>query len=94
MLPPPPARLAGVLGRTRALLIADLAAPSTTTALAARHRLSPASVSAQLTRLREAGLVSSHRLGKEVHYQRTPVAEALIQADARGAAQEARYRSK
>ena len=79
---PPPARLAGVLGRTRALLIADLAAPSTTTALAARHQLSPASVSAQLIRLRDAGLVSSHRLGKEVHYQRTSLAEALIQAGA------------
>ncbi len=81
--PPAPARLASVLGRTRALLIADLAAPSTTTALAARHQLSPASVSAQLLRLRDAGLVSRRRLGKEVLYQRTTLADALIQAGAR-----------
>ena len=76
--PAPPAALAGVLGPTRALLLADLAQPATTTALAARHRLSPAAVSAQLTRLRDAGLVTRHRLGKEVLYQRTPLAEHLI----------------
>ena len=74
----PPAGLAGVLGSTRALLIADLGQPATTIALAARHHLSPAAVSTQLGRLRDAGLVTSHRLGKEVHYRRTPLAEALV----------------
>lgn len=78
--PAPSAALAGVLGRTRAMLITDLGQPSTTTALAARHRLSPAAVSAQLGRLRDAGLISGQRLGKEVHYRRTPLAEALIHA--------------
>lgn len=78
--PTPPAGLAGVLGNTRALLLTDLALPSTTTALAARHHLSPATVSAQLGRLRDAGLVSGLRLGKEVQYRRTPLAESLIHA--------------
>jgi DNA-binding transcriptional ArsR family regulator len=78
--PPAPARLAGVLGATRALLIADLAQPATTTSLADRHGLSPAAVSAQLGRLRDAGLVTSRRVGKEVQYQRTRAAEMLIHA--------------
>lgn len=72
--------LVGVLGPTRALLLSDLAQPSTTTALAARHHLSPAAVSTQLGRLRDAGLVTGTRLGKEVHYRRTPLADALIHA--------------
>jgi DNA-binding transcriptional ArsR family regulator len=75
---PPPSGLAGVLGATRALLLTDLAQPATTTALAARHGLSPAAVSTQLARLRDAGLVTGRRLGKEVHYRRTPLADALI----------------
>jgi DNA-binding transcriptional ArsR family regulator len=76
------AGLAGVLGHTRALLLADLARPSTTTALADRHHLSPAAISAQLGRLREAGLISGQRLGKEVYYCRTSIADALIHAAA------------
>jgi DNA-binding transcriptional ArsR family regulator len=76
--PTPSTGLAGVLGYTRALLLTDLAAPSTTTALAARHHLSPAAVSTQLARLRSAGLVTSHRLGKEVHYRRTRLADSLL----------------
>jgi DNA-binding transcriptional ArsR family regulator len=76
--PVPPAALAGVVGKTRALLLADLAEPSTTTALAARHELSPAAVSTQLGRLHAAGLVSSQRIGKEVLYRRTRLAEGLL----------------
>src|SRR4051794_2364058 len=78
-----PAGLAGVLGATRALLLTDLARPATTTTLATRHRLSPAAVSAQLGRLRDAGLITGQRLGKEVLYRRTPMADALIHAAAR-----------
>lgn len=78
--PPPSAGLAGVLGPTRARLLTDLCVPATTTTLAARHRLSPAAVSAQLSLLREAALVTARRSGKEVHYRRTPTAEALIAA--------------
>jgi DNA-binding transcriptional ArsR family regulator len=84
--PPPRPALAGVLGRTRALLLADLGQPSTTTTLAVRHQLSQAAVSTQLGRLRAAGLVTGRRLGKEVHYQRTALADHLIRANPAGAA--------
>ena len=77
---PGPASLARVIGRTRALLLTDLAQPGTTKALANRHHLSAAAVSAHLGRLRDAGLVTSHRQGKEVRYRRTPLADALLQA--------------
>ncbi len=77
--PTPPSAVEGVIGRTRAILLADLAEPATTTALAARHGLSAAAVSTQLGRLHAAGLLSSHRIGKEVHYRRTRLAEGLLQ---------------
>jgi DNA-binding transcriptional ArsR family regulator len=74
---PTPA-LVGVLGRTRALLLLDLGSPATTTALAARHRLSPAATSTQLVRLRDARLIVGKRIGKEVHYRRTPLGDQLV----------------
>ncbi|MES4907882.1 MULTISPECIES: helix-turn-helix domain-containing protein [unclassified Streptomyces] len=70
--------LAGVLGRTRALLLAQLAAPASTTDLARRIGLSPGGVSQHLTALRAAGLVSAHRTGRVVLYARTSVGEALV----------------
>lgn len=78
--PAPTPGLVGVLGRTRALLLADLGRPATTTVLARRHGLSPAAVSTQLQRLHDAGLVSARRSGKEVHYRRTPAADVLVAA--------------
>ncbi|MEW2086439.1 winged helix-turn-helix domain-containing protein [Streptomyces sp. NPDC005283] len=77
--PPPHSHaLAGVLGRTRALLLAELAAPASTTDLARRIGLSPGGVSQHLTALRTAGLVSAHRTGRVVLYARTRVGEALV----------------
>ncbi|MFJ8075468.1 ArsR/SmtB family transcription factor [Streptomyces sp. NPDC096176] len=70
--------LAGVLGRTRALLLAELAAPASTTDLARRIGLSAGGVSQHLTALRAAGLVTAHRTGRVVLYARTSVAEALV----------------
>jgi DNA-binding transcriptional ArsR family regulator len=82
--PPVPATaVVDVLGRTRALLLADLSLAATTTTLAARHSLSPAAVSNQLRRLHVAGLLSTVRLGKEVHYRRTPLADALLDSNRR-----------
>jgi DNA-binding transcriptional ArsR family regulator len=81
--PVPPAGLAGVLGDTRARLLTGLTRPATTTALAGRLGLSPSSVSAQLHRLHDAGLASSYRLGKEVHYRRTPAGDDLLDATSR-----------
>ncbi|MGW7285644.1 ArsR/SmtB family transcription factor [Streptomyces sp. NPDC054847] len=70
--------LAGVLGRSRALLLAELAAPASTTDLARRTGLSAGGVSQHLTAMRAAGLVSAHRTGRVVLYARTSVGEALV----------------
>ncbi|MFE3502554.1 DUF5937 family protein [Kitasatospora sp. NPDC059160] len=81
--PPAPgtAALAAVLGRSRALLLAELAAPASTTELAHRTGLSPSAVSQYLTALRDARLVSAHRAGRWVLYARTATAEALLDPD-------------
>jgi DNA-binding transcriptional ArsR family regulator len=76
-----PSGLAAVLGRTRALLLDDLDRPATTTTLAARHNISPAATSTQLSRLRTAGLITSQRVGKEVRYRRTTLGDALTSAN-------------
>jgi DNA-binding transcriptional ArsR family regulator len=75
-----PAALAGVLGRARAALLAELPAPATTTELARRTGLTPGGVSQHLTALRRAGLVVSHRAGHSVLYARTATADALLAA--------------
>ncbi|MFI9363437.1 DUF5937 family protein [Kitasatospora sp. NPDC053057] len=75
---PGTAALAAVLGRSRALLLAELAAPASTTELARRTGLSPSAVSQYLTALRDARLVSAHRAGRWVLYARTATAEALL----------------
>ncbi|MGA4839552.1 DUF5937 family protein [Streptomyces sp. G45] len=72
-----PEALVRVLGRTRAALLTSLAEPATTTALAHRLGLAPSSVSAQLTALRDAGLLVSRRYGHQVLYERTPLGMAL-----------------
>lgn len=72
--------LAPVLGRSRTLLLTELATPASTTELAHRTGLSPAGVSQYLTALRNAGLVSAHRTGRSVLYARTAAAEALLEA--------------
>ncbi|MER7001105.1 helix-turn-helix domain-containing protein [Streptomyces sp. NPDC000410] len=66
-----PAGLAGLVGSTRAKLLTALARPSSTSELAARHFLSPATVSYHLGVLRRAGLVSPVRDGRYVLYGHT-----------------------
>ncbi|WP_112241402.1 winged helix-turn-helix domain-containing protein [Kribbella monticola] len=80
---PAPAGLAGVLGRSRAELLAQLDAPRSTTELAARTGLTPGGVSQHLGSLRAGGLVTAHRMGRTVLYARTSVAEALLDAAAK-----------
>lgn len=75
---PPEAALARLLGRTRAVLLAGLTAPTATTVLAARTGRSAAGVSAHLAVLRDAGLVTATRVGHEVRYRRTPLGEAVL----------------
>jgi DNA-binding transcriptional ArsR family regulator len=75
--PPAPAGLARLLGATRATLLADLAAPRSTTELAERLSLSAATASHHLTALRDAGLVTGRRDGRAVLYVRTALGDAL-----------------
>lgn len=78
--PAPVDEKTGVLGARRAALLTDLSMPLTTTELAARHRISPATASYHLGRLRRAGLVVSRREGHEVRYERTRSAVQLLRA--------------
>lgn len=73
-----PDAVAAVLGRTRALLLAELTEPASTSELAARTGFSAAGVNQHLTALRDAGIVSAHRVGRSVLYMRTRVAESLL----------------
>jgi hypothetical protein len=75
-----PQALGAVLGRARARLLAELVAPASTTELARRTGLTAGAVSQQLTLLRAAGLVASHRAGRVVLYARTETADTLLAA--------------
>jgi DNA-binding transcriptional ArsR family regulator len=75
---PAPDGLARLLGTTRAAILADLAAPRSTTELAERLSMSPAGTSHHLTALRDAGLVTGRRDGRAVLYVRTPLGDALV----------------
>ncbi|MEI5101494.1 DUF5937 family protein [Streptomyces sp. PmtG] len=72
-----PGPLVRLLGRNRAAVLAALAEPATTSALAERLALAPSSVSAHLGALRAAGLLVSRRYGRQVLYERTPLGIAL-----------------
>lgn len=82
--PAVPEAVAAVLGRTRALLLTELAVPASTSELAGRTGLSAGGVNQHLTALRDAGIVSAHRSGRSVLYMRTAVAESLLAAAASG----------
>ena len=77
-LPEGPAAGVDLLGLRRAALLDDLDVPRSTSELAARHRLSPATVSYHLARLRRAGLVTGRQAGHSVLYQRTERSTALL----------------
>jgi hypothetical protein len=74
--------LARLLGPTRASVLAETNIPSSTTTLARRMRLAPATVSEHLAVLRDAGLVVARRRGRELRYQQTELASALLRSDA------------
>ncbi|MGW3497375.1 ArsR/SmtB family transcription factor [Streptomyces sp. NPDC001020] len=74
---PPSVELARLLGPTRAGLLTALACPASTTQLAERHFLSPATVSYHLGVLHRAGLVTRARSGRAVLYRRTPAGSRL-----------------
>jgi DNA-binding transcriptional ArsR family regulator len=73
----PPAALARLLGNTRAVLLAALTEPTSTTGLARRCGLPNSTVSEHLTVLRDAGLVATHRVGRWLRHTRTPLGTQL-----------------
>ncbi|MGH2881700.1 MAG: DUF5937 family protein [Solirubrobacteraceae bacterium] len=75
--PAAPGGLAGLIGGSRAAMLADLVAPRSTTELAQRLSLSPATTSHHLSALRQAGLITGRRDGRSVLYARTPLGDAL-----------------
>jgi DNA-binding transcriptional ArsR family regulator len=74
----PPEALAKVLGKSRATLLGDLDAPRSTTDLAERLGMTPGGISQHLTALRDSGLVSARRNGRQVLYCRSPLADELV----------------
>lgn len=76
----PSAETAQLLGPTRAGLLAALGRPTSTAQLAARHFLSPATVSYHLGVLHRAGLVTRTRAGRSVLYRRTPEGSRLVRS--------------
>lgn len=78
--PCPSEALAGILGRSRATLLLALGDPLSTTDLARRTGLTAGGVSQHLGALSAAGLITGHRLGRQVKYTRTRVGELLVSA--------------
>jgi DNA-binding transcriptional ArsR family regulator len=76
----PPVALGRLLGRTRAKLLLALAEPASTTILARRFGQSPSGVSEHLSALRDAGLLTSHRVRHQIVYERTPLGIAVAGA--------------
>jgi DNA-binding transcriptional ArsR family regulator len=70
--------LEAALGVGRASVLKNLLVPTTTTELANQLRLSPAAVSAHLSRLKVAELVEPHRNGKRVYYRLSGAGESLL----------------
>ena len=75
-----PRGLEGVLGRSKARLLAVLENPLSTTDAAARLALSVSATSEHLAALRAAGLVQTRRSGRRTLNVRTAVADALLAA--------------
>lgn len=67
-----------LLGDTRAAILQALDTPDSTTTLAHRLGISPASVSAHLTALAALGLVDRNRISRRVYYARTPRGDRLL----------------
>lgn len=77
---PEPVLGAPKLGTRRVALLADLDTPRSTSELASRHKLSPATVSYHLGRLCSDGLVTRRQDGHSVLYAATDGARSLLTA--------------
>lgn len=67
-----------LLGDTRATILRALDTPDSTTTLAHRLGISPATTSSHLTALAALGLVERNRVGRRVYYGRTPRGDRLL----------------
>ncbi|WP_433248850.1 ArsR/SmtB family transcription factor [Actinomadura nitritigenes] len=76
--PEGPAALAALIGARRAELLVMLAAPASTTDLAARLGVTPGAVSHHLTALHAGGLLNRTRAGRSVLYMRSPLGDQLV----------------
>jgi DNA-binding transcriptional ArsR family regulator len=65
--------LSALVGATRAEVLRALTTGCGTTQLARDLRISPATASAHVTALREAGLAATRRTGRAVHHTLTPL---------------------
>lgn len=74
--------LAGVLGDSRAAILAQLDVPMSTTHLASQLGLAAPTVNVHLKALSRAGIVTSRRDGHSVLYHRTPLGDQLVTAAA------------
>jgi DNA-binding transcriptional ArsR family regulator len=75
---PPREALAALIGARRASVLALLETPCSTTDLARRLDVGPASVSQHLTVLHDAGLIERHRVGRIVLYRRSAAGNLLV----------------
>ena len=85
--PESPRTTAALLGRTRSAVLEMIAdsGPHTTGELARRAGCSPATASEHATVLRASGLITTIRVGQQVHHAITDLGEALISAGKRSA---------
>jgi biotin operon repressor len=75
---PPPGGTVRLLGRARAGLLEALRSPATTTDLAQALEVTPSAVSQHLRVLRENGLVTRERSGRQVVYLITALGASLL----------------
>src|SRR5262249_30270850 len=72
--------LSALVGRTRAVLLAALDQPASTTQLARSLGLATGAVGDHLATLHRAALLTKARSGRSVLYRRPPLGDALVAA--------------
>ncbi|WP_405166617.1 winged helix-turn-helix domain-containing protein [Nocardia sp. NBC_01499] len=70
--------LQNLMGHNRAAILRELQRPATTSELTTLFDLSLGTISGHLTVLRDAGLITSTRIGRRVVYSRTETGDLLI----------------